>query len=179
MINISSLKQDRRVLVPAAIITLVLTIALPILVHLIPPVNGVPWGARLIPIFYAPFVAAMLFHPAVSLLAALFAPILNYLLTGSPTLEMAYLLSFELLVFSLLVVLLAPRLSRLPITGLLGFLLAKVAALVLLTLLPGSLIPLETWMYFRSSLVNALPGMLVLVGLNYFIISRLRPTGSE
>src|SRR3990172_7405742 len=77
-----ALKKNVYVQVPATIVTISLMIALPFLVHLAPPVGGIQMGAIMLPIFYAPLVAIFLFHPAVSIVAAMLAPTINLLVTG-------------------------------------------------------------------------------------------------
>ena len=63
--------------IPHTLIILAATMLLPVLFHLIPPVRDVPMGARLLPLFYAPLVAVLLFRPHVGLIAAALAPMLN------------------------------------------------------------------------------------------------------
>ena len=71
-------------------------LALPVLVHLIPVEAGPPMGARLLPIFLAAVVAAMRMDPVSALSIAVFTPLLNRLLTGSPAGPMLPTLLIEL-----------------------------------------------------------------------------------
>ncbi len=167
MTSIFTLKRANLIL-PAAVATIAVTVLLPLLVHLFPAVGGVPMGARLLPLFVAPFVAVALFHPAVALIAALVTPLLNRALTGQPTLEMSALLTVELLAFAVFAVVLLQRWPRSWMVAPLAFVLAKVAALVVLSIAP--LLPAAPWSYFTASLANAWPGLIVLIALNVVIV---------
>ena len=152
-------------------LSVAVTLLLPFLVHLIPS-SGVPLGARLLPIFFAPFLAAMLFHPAVSLITAAATPALNHLLTGRPSPEMAGLLSAELLLF-VGFVLLGKRL------GWRTFLLAPLAyvgsstLVYALTKLFGNA---EPWVSRLDALQIALPGLICLAILNALVLRFERPS---
>jgi hypothetical protein len=90
-------------------------LALPVLVHLIPVEAGPPMGARLLPIFLAAIIAAMRMDAVSALSIAVFTPLLNRLLTGSPAGPMLPTLLIELGVVVSLVLLLrrsAPALLR-------------------------------------------------------------------
>ena len=56
-------------------------VALPLLIHLI-PYQAVPWGARLLPMFYAPLLGVILYRLSAGIVPALLAPILNLAITG-------------------------------------------------------------------------------------------------
>ena len=62
MLNTATLKTTR-VIVPATLLTVAATFLLPFFVHLLPPVGGVPMGARLLPLFFAPFLAVRALSP--------------------------------------------------------------------------------------------------------------------
>lgn len=154
--------------IPHTLIILAATMLLPFLFHLFPAAGDVPMGARLLPIFYAPLVAILLFRPHVGLIAALLAPMLNYLLTGRPEFGLVTLLSVELMTFTLLCVLaLRIRLSiwlMLP----LALVAAKTASFLLLHGLPD-LSGLSPATYWQTTLLNGMPGMLVLIGIAWMV----------
>lgn len=81
---------------------LALALALPFVVHLIPANGGPPYGARLLPIFYAVVVLVLRGQPVPALATALVAPLLNRAVTGSPTGPMFATLTVELVVFAVL-----------------------------------------------------------------------------
>ena len=91
------------------ILTLITTCLLPLFVHALPFFSGANVGQQWLPIFYAPLIAALCFRPHVSLLAALCAPTINHFLFGIPPESMARLLTFELVVFNTIVILLQRR----------------------------------------------------------------------
>ena len=168
MQTILVLRQKPLVQVPALLLTLGAMWLLPFLVHLIPANGPVPMGARLLPIFYAPLLAAWLFHPAVGLIASLFMPFINHAFTGMPTLPMSILLSLELVVFSLTLQGFRRRASRLALAAPLGFLAAKIVSALVLWFLP--ILPASPLNYLGNSILNAWPGLLVLLALNLVVL---------
>lgn len=172
MFDVATLRRPA-VIIPATLVTIALAAVLPFVVHLAPPVGGVQLGARLLPIFLAPFVAAALFHPAVAIAAALATPTLNRLLTGRPTPELAVQLTLELLVFAAIVLIAARRDARLAWVGPVAYLAAKAAALAALALAgAATIVPAA----FATSLGHALPG-LALLALLGFGLDRVRRRG--
>lgn len=83
-------------------ISLVLLAAVffPFVVHLIPPINGIPIGAFLLPMFYIPFIALFAYNWKLALPIALLAPLFNFLLTGNPNWEFLTVLTLELVLFT-------------------------------------------------------------------------------
>jgi hypothetical protein len=170
MLKTARLKSDLRVQIPAAIVTVVAMIALPALIHLLPPVNGISWGVRLLPLFYAPFLAALLFHPAVSLVAGFVTPLLNYVLTGSPPYEIAVVLSFELVMFSAIILIVERRRPQFPLLAPIALILAKAISSVALLVTPFSI---GGWSYFSGSLQTSWPALIVLAVLNLLTVRYL------
>lgn len=155
-------------LISVTVVTVVLTFALPLLFHLLPSA-GIPLGARLLPIFYAPLLATLLFPPVVALAASLTAPFINHVLTGNPPLPMATLLSAELLIFSGMVLLLRRRWPLLPVIAPLAYLIARVV--VFFAQQPAALASDEAWQVLFTSLQVALPGFGMLLMLNLIVVS--------
>jgi hypothetical protein len=170
MLNVARLKSDARLQVPAAIVTVAVMIALPALVHLLPPVNGISWGLRLLPLFYGPFLAALLFHPAVSIIAGFVTPLLNYGLTGSPPYEIAVVLSFELVVFSAIVLIVERRRPKFPLVAPIALILAKAISSIALLVTTFSI---GGWSYFSNSLQVSWPALIVLAVLNLLTVRYL------
>ncbi|MCG2783848.1 MAG: hypothetical protein L6461_01960 [Anaerolineae bacterium] len=167
MFRISFLRQNAIVQVPAALITFGLMWLLPLLVHIVPLTGPVPVGARLLPIFYAPLLAAWIFHPAVGLFASLLMPFINHAFTGMPTLPMTVLLSLELIVFSFGLLLNKKYWPRLPLAPL-AFVAGKVISAILLVFV--AVVPVSPWAYLVSSVQNALPGLLILLVLHLALV---------
>lgn len=161
----------RPLLISVTAITVALTFALPLLFHLLPS-SGVPLGARFLPIFYAPLLAALLFPPVVAFSASLIAPFLNHALTGNPPLPLAALLSAELLVFTGVVLWLRRRWPLLPLIAPLAYLVAR--AVVFFALQPAAVLSGGAWGALLASLGVALPGLAVLLVLNLIVSWRKR-----
>jgi hypothetical protein len=159
------LQRSQNQTIPLTLATIAAAVVLPFLVHLVPASGGVPLGARLLPIFYAPLLAVIFFRPQVALIAALLAPVLNHLLIGMPTAEMTVILTLELAVFTGVVYALNRRWPAFWLAAPLALLLAKVASLLLVTLVPALIVP-PPLVYFENSLVNGLPGLAILLVLN-------------
>lgn len=169
--SLYTLREKRAaVQIPATLVTIGLMMLLPFLVHLLPPIGGSPIGPRLLPLFYAPFVAAALCHPAVALVASLTVPLLNHALTGSPALNIAAILTFELVIFSLASRFMTQRWPRFWGAAPLAYLIAKLASLLMLIVLPLNLIPAPPLTFFWSSLTTAVPGLIVLLLINFALV---------
>lgn len=168
---IRTYERDLRVQIPAAAVTVALTMLLPFIVH---SIGGPPVGARWLPLFYAPFLAAMMFHPLVSLTAGMITPFLNHIATGSPVLPVAIILSFELAVFSVVAYQFSRRRPAFWGAAPLAYILAKVSSLLFLAIWPGQLVQATPWQFFTTSLMNAWPGLLVLLAINWLAVRVLR-----
>ena len=165
--RIEQLKTDKRYQIPATVVTISLTLLFPFIVHTI---GGPAAGARWLPLFYAPFIAVVLFHPAVGIVAGLLTPFLNHWLTGAPPWGTAVLLSVELVIFATTSHLLLRRWPRLWMAAPLAYLLALLTAVLLLTLMPGILVPAAPGQFFTVTLRQAWPGMFVLLLLNGLMV---------
>lgn len=168
MFTLSALRRNHILQIPAALITMGLMWLIPFLIHLIPFGGTVPLGARLLPILYAPLLAAWLFHPIVALASSLLMPFTNYALTGMPAFNVAVMLSVELGVFSFILTICKKRFPRQPLLAPLAVIAGKTVFALLLFIF--SLLPLSPWAYFTSSVVNAIPGLLVLLAINLTLI---------
>lgn len=160
MKNSITLQAAARYQATQTILVLAATMILPLVIHLIPNINGNLSGAVLLPIFWAPLFAAFAYKKHVAILAGIFAPLLNYLIFGRPTPEIVVTLGFEIVAFALLV-------SYLKNLSIVKYVAAPVAYLV------ASLIVVTGMSFFNDHLsfpmwVNAttvaLPGI-VLLGL--------------
>ena len=172
--SIQQLAKNRPVQIPATIITIILMVIFPFIIHLI---GGPLAGSRWLPIFYAPLVAAVLFHPLVAVAAGITAPILNHLLTGAPPLPMVAILSFELVIFGIAVYYLNRRWPAFWAAAPLAYLLAKAGSALLIAVLPFSIAPVSAWQFFSTSLVNAVPGLLVLLLINWLLLKGMQRAG--
>jgi hypothetical protein len=104
----------------------------------------------------------------VGLLVGLFAPALNLVLTGLPALSRLAMMSFEIAVFVSFAWWLVQRKSAGFWVAPLGYLTAKLATALLQILTGASALAVGS--EFPTSLVAALPGLVILAGVNYAVI---------
>jgi hypothetical protein len=140
----------------------------PFLIHLIPPYNGVPMGAFLLPMFYIPFVALFAYDWKVALPIALLAPLLNFQLTGNPNWEFLAVLTLELILFTGIAFWLLKTNTLKWVAAPLGYLGAKMISSLLLIVIP--LLSAVPWEFFLTSLSRALPGIVVLFLINFLLL---------
>ncbi len=141
-------------------LVLAMSVILPFLIHLVPSFGAVPTGARFLPMFYAPFIAVILFRPHVAIITALLAPGLNSLLFGLPVQENVFLLTLELLIFSVIVYFIQRKWRCFPGAALLAYLAATFAVTCLLHRLDS----------FLVTVIDALPGLATLTLINIFLL---------
>lgn len=143
------------------------TVAIPLLIHLIPASGPVPIGARLLPIFYAPLIATLLFRIHIGLIAAVLGPLLNYLLLGLPAPEILMPLTFELIIFVWTIYMLKGNW----LMGPMAYLAAKVLSSSVMLLIPSFSPGPAPFDFFIQSITNAIPGLIVLlvIGIVYKI----------
>lgn len=157
-------------------ILLTLSVMFPFLIHLLPVPETSRLGARLLPMFYAPLLAALWGRAQTAWLVALLAPGLNWALTGHPSPPGAIELMIQLLVFVVVV----PRLVTGPARWLVaipawlaGMLAGMLAAWLFPALVDGR--PVGPWAV--QSVVTALPGAAVLVLITCLVLRHYPPAG--
>ncbi len=147
--------------VRASVAVLLAACVFPLLIHGIPPYQGIPIGAILLPMFYVPLIALFFFRLHVAFIAAALSPVINFLLTGNPQWEIVAILSFELIIF----VGIAYKLLQIRgvrwIAAPLAYLLTKVVSSTALWLIP--LLPENPPVnFFLTSVRNGFIGILLL-----------------
>lgn len=162
-------KSLDKVKIQAILILLFAAWVLPFLIHLIPPYQGIPMGAFLLPMFYIPFIAVFFFRLPIGLAVAACAPILNYLISGSPNWEFMAILSFELILFTVFAFLLLQS-TGLWVAAPVAYLFAKIISSTFLVFVP--LLQVSPMDFFVNSLTNAAPGILLLFILNWVLIRK-------
>jgi hypothetical protein len=153
-----------------------LGVIFPFIVHQVPAVGGIPWGARLLAMFVAPFVGLLLLRFRLALVPAVVAPFLNSQLFGNPPSHLAGLLIVELIVFTAMAAVLLRSNRRLWVAAPLAFLAAK--AFSGLTMVSSGLVgqSISAGSYIAESVVVGLPGLGVLLLIH---IALLRVTRNE
>lgn len=144
---------------------------LPFLIHLLPPYQGIPMGAFLLPMFYIPFIALFFFRLPLSLAVAAFAPILNFLISGNPNWEFLTIIGMELMLFSVFAFLLLQTKWRI-VAAPLGYVFAKIISSSLLIFIP--LLQVTPMDFFRNSITNAAPGIIILLIINWILVKKLK-----
>jgi len=158
-------------------IVLALSVMFPFLIHVLPVPETSRLGARLLPMFYAPLLAALWGRMATAWLCALLAPGLNWALTGHPAPPGTYAMMIQLLVF---VVVVRGLLLR---TGLrwfvaipaylAGMIMAMLVSFVIPALIGGR--PPVTWL--AQSVLMSLPGVALLVLITGAVLRFYPPSG--
>jgi hypothetical protein len=147
------------------VMTLVLACLLPLGLHALPLASASDLGVTWLPIFYAPLIASLYFRPHVSLLAGLCAPVINHVVFGMPSDRILLPLTFELVIFSAIVLLLRRRFqpSGWMVAG--AYALTLAGALLIFSHAPlGEVVPV-----FLRSMATAMPGILILVVLTEIV----------
>ena len=152
----SALPGDHMRLLDLAVF-LGLTLLAPWVVHMIPSWDDSPIGAKLLPIFYAPLIAALTGRGQVAVTVALLAPWVNHLLFGMPPRPIAMLQAW---------------------LGPVAYLATKPIVFVALLSFPGLMPSLSAAAFTVSSTVQAWPGLVVLALLSLFVNKLFPPHAS-
>ncbi len=146
-----------------------LTLFAPFVIHLLPVWGDESWGARLLPMFFGPLLAALFCRMEGGIAIALLAPWANFLLTGRPLPPMAVILSVQLMVFVLFLrwrfAGRGPRIHD-PV---LAYPVAVAASAVLIAIMP-SLHPAGPVAHWVGSVATAWPGMSLLAIVTYLAV---------
>jgi hypothetical protein len=144
--------------VKETVIILAAAVILPFMVHLFPTSGGIPWGERLLPMFYAPFIAVVLLRPHTGIIAAVLAPMLNSLLTGLPASGRIPIISVRLLLFIAFAHLIISRKKRFWLAAPLAYLVAMLVSGIFLD------------SAFLNPLADSFSGIIVLLALNIYLV---------
>jgi hypothetical protein len=137
----------------------------PYVVHVIPGWDDSPLGARLIPVFWAPLLGVFWRQYGFTLGLAFASPWINHLLFGMPSQRMAIVLSFELVVFTLLLFAMVRAWGRRAWMGPAGYLLTKPFSAALIAVWP--LLPAPPLKFIATSVTTAWAGIIVLALLGW------------
>ncbi len=144
-------------------ILLVGSVLFQFLIHIIPS-SGTPLGAVLLAMFFAPLIAVIFFKAHTAFIVGILSPVLNYFITGSPRAEILPLMTIELVLFVSLLYLFF-NISRVKkISALFAVIISIALSFPVASLFSGYSGNL------LSSLTTAIPGILLLTLLNYFLV---------
>ena len=167
MKNVHVLQLSSKYQITQTVVILAATMILPILIHLLPNINGNISGAVLLPIFFAPMFATFIYKKHVAIFAGIFAPLLNFLIMGRPAPEMIITLGFEVVLFVLILGLLKNFNAIRYFAAPLAYLFSSLIVAVGLSLIGNLVNPLSFWM---NSTFIAVPGILLIGILNIAIL---------
>ena len=165
-----SLKALRSFQIPAFAIVLSLTMGLPILFNLLPTFDSTPLGARILPMFFAPLIASLIYRPHVGLLAALCAPLINYSITAKPASDIFLILTIELVVFTFASIVLKKYGVSAIIHVFLSYLIAKLFCLICILYLPFHIFVGIAMDYFISSSMVGVPGLVIMTLIAIYLL---------
>jgi len=155
-------------------VILMTAVFFPFIIHLIPPHNGFPIGAYLLPMFYIPFIALFWYDWKVALPIAVLAPLINFTITGNPQWEFLVVLTLELVLFTGIAYLLLNHKTLKWIAAPFGYIGSKVISSLLLIVIP--IMPAAPMEFFLGSLSRALPGIGILLLLNFLLLKYGNPS---
>lgn len=158
-------------------ILLALSLMFPFMIHILPVPDDARLGPRLLPMFYAPLLAALLGRTGSALTVSLVSPWLNWVITSHPVPPMAAVMTVQLLVFVLCLRLMLARLGLRWFLAAPAYFGAMVATTLVMAVFPeliGSR-PVIAWL--AQSITIGLPGVGVLLLINVLVM-RCYPPGS-
>lgn len=158
-------------------VLLTLSVLFPFLMHLVPVPETSRLGARLLPMFYAPLLAALWGRRQTGWLVALLAPWLNWALTGHPAPLGAIMMMIQLSVFVAVVPLLLNTTGTrwfLAVPAYLAGMAASLSAALIVPALIGGRPPV-TWAV--NSAIFGLPGVGALVLITCLVLRFYPPAG--
>jgi len=165
-VNASAVKYEaiKSLQIVETVLLLAGSILLQFSIHFI-PASGTPLGAILLAMFFAPLIAAIFFKPHVAFTVGILAPLVNYLLTGSPRSEILTLMTIELVVFISFLYLFFYFNKTKKISALFAILIA-----IIISPSIASLFSTTYQSNLVQSITTAIPGIILLSLLNYFLV---------
>ena len=157
-------------------ILLCLSVMFPFMVHVIPVPGDAQLGARLLPMFYAPLLAALWGRTWTALVLALAAPWLNWALTSHPAPPGAIVMMVELLGFILIFRFLLAGVGAHWFLAAPAYFSGKIAAVLAVTFFPALIGGRAALAWAAHSVVVGAPGIAILVVINWLAL-RHYPTG--
>lgn len=167
MKNISIIQIATGLQIKETVFVIAATMILPVLVHLLPNINGNLSGAVLLPLFIAPMVAAYFFKKHVAIFAGIFVPLFNYLLMSRPAPEMVIILGFELVLFVLILTAIKNISVIKYFASPISFLLASLITVFGFSFAGNITAPSAFWI---TNTIIAIPGIILLAVSNLLIL---------
>jgi hypothetical protein len=157
-------------------ILLCLSVMFPFMIHIIPVPGNSQLGPRLLPMFYAPLLAALWGRARSAVVLALAAPWLNWALTSHPVPLAAIVTMVELLGFVLVFRFLVSEVGARWFLAVPAYLSGKIAALTVVAFLPVLIGGRAAIGWAAQGIVIGAPGIVILVLINWLVL-RYYPPG--
>lgn len=155
-----------------------LSVMFPVMIHLLPVPDDARLGPKLLPMFYAPLLAALWARTPSAWLLAVLAPWVNWLVTSHPAVRGAIVMNIELLVFVLVLRVLLTRLGALWFLAAPAFFCAKAASLVVVALFPTLIGGRSAVDWALQAVLTGAPGIVILVAINWLALRFYPPNPS-
>jgi hypothetical protein len=158
-------------------ILLCLSVMFPFLIHIIPVPQDSRLGVRLLPMFYAPLIAALVGRQGTAFAVALLAPWLNWALTSHPSPVGASMMSLQLLVFVAVMRVLLVRSGARWFLATAAYLACMAATALAAELVPSLIDGRDALAWVVASVFTGLPGLFILVAINWMVLKCYPPGG--
>jgi hypothetical protein len=158
-------------------VLLALSVMFPFMIHLIPVPGDSQWGPRLLPMFYAPLLAALWGRVRSAAAVALLAPWLNWALTAHPTPPLAVVTMVELSGFVFVVRLLLTGVGPRWYLAAPAYLAGMAAAATAVGFLPALIGGRPALAWAAQCIVTGEPGIVILLVINWLAL-RFYPPGA-
>lgn len=159
-------------------VLLVLSVLFPFMIHVLPVPEDARLGPRLLPMFYAPLLGALLGRKRSAFIVAAVAPWLNWGLTGHPTPASAVVTMAELVAFVGVLLLLIRRRGARWYIAAPAYLAGMAVAAAMVALLPGLVRGAPALPWLLQAVQTGLPGIFIMLLINWLAV-RHYPTGGD
>ncbi len=156
-------------------ILLCLSVMFPFMVHIIPAPDDGRLGARLLPMFYAPLLSALLARHRTALGVALLAPWLNWALTSHPAPLGAAAMTIELLAFVLAMRAMLARAGARWFLAAPAYLACMAVAALSAAAFPILIGGRASLAWALQSVVTGMPGIAILLLINWLVLRHYPP----
>ena len=158
-------------------VLLALSVMFPFMIHVIPVPGDSQLGPRLLPMFYAPLLAALWGRARTAMVLALAAPWLNWALTSHPAPLGAAVMMVELLGFVLVIRFLMTEVGARWYLAAPAYFSGKIAAVMVATFFPALIGGAAALAWAAQGVVIGAPGIAILVLINWLALRYYPPSG--
>lgn len=156
-------------------VLLALSVMFPVMIHIIPVPGDSQLGPRLLPMFYAPLLAAIWGRGRSAATVALLAPWLNWAMTSYPAPHLAVVMMVELLGFVLALRFLMAQVGARWFLAAPAYFSGKIAAVLMVTFSPALIGGGAALAWAAQSVVIGAPGIAILVLINWLVLRYYPP----